>query len=409
MKNDVKMNEKENLYFRLSVLASKMKLSKELGDELLEIMHEFRRIKFEGKIATTWQSILDYKKRALPEEQVLKHVVPWPKSFQMEKWAFGRLPNDIVVCSRDVVNLCGGLLVNPEIIFGYGRHINFKSYRQLSDGVPCYGSVMSCNQVNLEDAELIKRSPKGLPLPIIFNSDGVQLGKTSRQICTALASCGMFDDTLLEQNISMMCLNYIPKLSHSHEELVDHLTKKAGYNKTTAKAAIEYFEKRLIRIFWALASKPIKEFYKNGNNFSFLYTIFTSLPLGVFMRVLGLPNHAILVHPYLFSIIGDEPGIKETAGFRTGACTFFCIHCLYCNHDGMYDEDKHALRDADDIKNLCSLAEKDLSRRTGDQSIRKRTAKSKEVKAEARASKRLSALGVYPMVNAFHDVPMGTK
>ena len=127
------------------------------------------------------------------------------------------------------------------------------------------------------------------------------------------------------------------------------------------------------------------------------------------MRVLGLPDHAILVHPYLFSVIGDEPGIKEMIGFRTGGCTFFCTHCLYCNHHGMYDEEIHELRNFEEIKKLSVLAEKELARRTGDQKDRENTRKTETIKQEILASKRLSSLGIYPMVNAFHDVPMGAK
>jgi len=264
VKRDVKISEKEAVYFRLSVLASKMKLSSSLGNELLELMHDFRKLKFKGRIAKNWQSVLDYKAKAMPHEEVFTHTVPWPKYFNMDKWTFGRRPENVQIFVRDVVDIIALQLVNPELVFGYGRHIQFKPFTQLSDGLPCQGSIMSSKQANEEDVQLIRRSPKGLPLPIIFNSDGVQLGKTNRQICTALATCGMFDDTLLEQNISMMCLNYIPKLSHSRVELIDHLTKKAGYNKTTAKKALEYFEKRLIRFFWALASKPIKECYEHG-------------------------------------------------------------------------------------------------------------------------------------------------
>jgi hypothetical protein len=127
--------------------------------------------------------------------------------------------------------------------------------------------------------------------------------------------------------------------------------------------------------------------------------------LGVYLRLLNLPNHAILVHPYVVGVVGDEPGIKEMIGFRTGGCTFFCTQCLFRNGDEAYNKSIHKQRDFKQIKDMCKIGERALARRTRKDRNQRPTGDAQ--RREFAAYKALNQFGIYPMKNAFHDAPMG--
>ena len=130
------------------------------------------------------------------------------------------------------------------------------------------------------------------------------------------------------------------------------------------------------------------------------------------MRTLDTPNHAFLFHPYVFSCIGDEPGLKEMIGFRKGGCTNFCIQCTFKNGDGIYDPVKHLHRDFQVIKELAIKAEMSLARRTGPrENVKVFSSKVRiaEATKQDSAYNELMGLGIFPMQNCFHYAPMGYK
>jgi len=130
------------------------------------------------------------------------------------------------------------------------------------------------------------------------------------------------------------------------------------------------------------------------------------------MRLLNLPNHAIRFFPFVFSFVGDEPGIKETLGFRTGGCSYYCIQCLYRKGDGRYNDKKHKKRKFDKIEDLLVQAERSLKRKIGDPKL-VNTYKTEKEKRKARedfaARKLINEHGIFPLQNPFHSAPMGYK
>jgi hypothetical protein len=116
-----------------------------------------------------------------------------------------------------------------------------------------------------------------------------------------------------------------------------------------------------------------------------------------------MPDHAILCFPYVLSVVGDEPGLKDMIGYRTGGCNLYCIQCKYRNNFGMYDPALHVSRDYVEIKRLCVEGEMALARKVN--ATEKTTIA--RAKKETAAFKKLSDEGIYPMENAFHHAPMG--
>jgi Plavaka transposase len=257
-------------YLRLVEFATKANLSRELGDELMELLHSFKASKeLDEKFPRSWKTIWrETRKYRQTESFVSADEVPeavkYPAEWNMEAWDYGDPPLNPVIQTRDVLQLIGRQLMNPEIIYGWGKHIQLKAFKQRSGNERSYGSVMSSEWAQHEEEELHKRSPMGTLLPIFLTSDGVALGSTNRQISTVLATCGIYDDTLMEQDIAVMCLNYLPKIPSPTEELIRHLMEKAKFTRTSAAMAIDYFKKHLERLFWTLVLRAIKGANEEG-------------------------------------------------------------------------------------------------------------------------------------------------
>jgi hypothetical protein len=245
-------------------------LSEALGDELLKMLHEFRAATWpddaEYKVATRWSSVKKANKKLI-REKFLEYpagVIKWPASWQMSKWSKGKKPELPKLQCRNVLELISHQFMNPELIFGWGKHIELKAYKNVtSNGEQAYGSIMSSPWAYETESELHQTNPNATLMPIILNEDGVALGKTNRQISTALSTIGNFDNTLQQQDISINCLNYLAKLSIP-DEIQTHLVEKAGFNKTNAALAVTYFKKKLERLFWNLVLVPIRQAHEIG-------------------------------------------------------------------------------------------------------------------------------------------------
>jgi hypothetical protein len=114
------------------------------------------------------------------------------------------------------------------------------------------------------------------------------------------------------------------------------------------------------------------------------------------------------------SLVGDEPGLKEMIGFRSGGCTFFCHNCTFRNQNGLYDPAIHKPRNYEKIKKMCIKAERCLARKTQSDEVNDLSDYDAEEKKErenkdTKAYKELSEQGVFPMENVFHTAPMGVK
>lgn len=120
------------------------------------------------------------------------------------------------------------------------------------------------------------------------------------------------------------------------------------------------------------------------------------------MRLLNLPNHAILFHPYVQGVSCDEPEMRDVLGFRGGGCKMLCCQCEYRLNDGMYNPVRHKNRDFAAIKVETKKAERALRCMVGGPGV-------KANKDDKAAYERLYDQGVYATLNPFHTVPMGYR
>ena len=296
---------------------------------MLQVIHDYKDPKGK-KLPKSWKSVTRLGEKLLKGEETLTMSLNFPEEWRMEKFDMHSPTIPVVkLIARDPLFMVARQLMNPRLIYGYSDHIRYKSFREDNDiGERLHGCIMSSVWAEKTERSLLNRNDRGTILPLIFNSDGVALGKTNQQMTTVLAANGLMDDKLLEQPISKICLGYLPKLPFSEAELVVHLTKFANYSsKTVAQDAINCFKITMQNAYWAMVLAPIREHNKEGSAVLLFAIMFIPLYIGVFMRLLNTPDHAMKVHPYFHSFVGDEPGIKSTLGYLMCGAKRFCIRC----------------------------------------------------------------------------------
>jgi hypothetical protein len=166
----------------------------------------------------------------------------------------------------------------------------------------------------------------------------------------------------------------------------NHLVTKCGYSKSKAIEMILTFQRFIEKEFWRSGCKSTVDHNEKG----------------VFMRVLGVANMLLIMFPYFYSHIGDEPGQKKMCGMYESNTSMYCIQCTYTKGLRPYNKDIHIARNADEIKAMCTIGELATTKKYSS----KQTNLTEE---EKNALKWLQKHGIHPATHPFHDVPMGYK
>ena len=82
--------------------------------------------------------------------------------------------------------------------------------------------------------EIRIRDPNGFIMPLIFYSDGVQVGtNTHHKVTTVICSTGNFSDSLLNKEFSKCVVAYLPNFNqYSKYDLQKHLIQKMKFSKS---------------------------------------------------------------------------------------------------------------------------------------------------------------------------------
>jgi hypothetical protein len=363
-------------------------LSNMLGNDLLKLISKIRKYPT-TKLPLSWRTITrKYRDKGL-HVQYSEKTIPYPEWWQMSEENSG-----VTIRAHDPLAQIAKQFMDPLIMFGHREHINFlyapKVIHRARVDERVFSDLMSSPWAEHTEAEMLDRSTEAQKratlLPIIVNSDGVALGQTNQQLTTALGSCGLFDPYLIRQPAAAFLIGYIPKVEVPKEDIICHLNQKVGISRSQAERAYFYFERCVDRFFWDIALDHVKKANKTG----------------IYMRVLGKPNHVLLVYPYIVGHAGDEPGQKRLCGMYEGNTTHFCVHCMYSSRGGFYNRAIHTKRDPAVITALCNAAESGFLKK-----IRATNHKAYLTRVESDACKHLELLCIHPFRNSFHSVPMG--
>jgi hypothetical protein len=332
----------------ISKFGIQFKVSRECGDAILRLMIHAQRCP-QAKIPSTWQTIVKTEyKEVLKINTKDELLVEWPDYMEMEHFTDEGPPKQIKIVANNILNQIAQKLVDPEItLSNWHEHLSFVSKQMVITSARTqedernYSDIMTSTWAEMTEREMRSRCDYGTLLPIIVNSDGVAVGGTKQSVTTCLGTFGNCSDKLHNSIISKFSLGYLSKLNITEEELMTHLLRR-GKTKAVAKEIIKSFDRSLERLFWELVISPLRQAAKHG----------------VYMRVLGVPNKVLLMFPYLVGHLSDEPGQKRLCGMKEGGTTHFCIHCMYSNSEGLYDRERHKLRDYPRLKALCIEGEK---------------------------------------------------
>lgn len=384
------------LWLRVIQFGIESGISRAAGDALLTLINECRQTENVAiPLPKSWKTLSRFYTQETKHYDILTKEVPYPKEWQVDKWRFK--PKPIKVSMRDPIEMIGQFLMSPSTAFGWRNHLQLTAWKKdildaNDNNERAYGDIMSSIWAEKTERELLDRttepSKRATLFPVILNSDGVALGDTNRQATTALGALGNCSSKLMDNPLSKFCLGYIPKLGFSKEEIVSNLTAKGiGMNKTQAGEWYTYFEHVIERYFWTGIINTIRNANKNG----------------VYLQVLGEPDHVLLVFPYLIAHVGDEPGQKRMVGMFEGNAKFFCTHCEYKMIDGIYNPTIHLKRDATNLATICKVAQiaKEKYLRRGLEGFVTVTSR------EDDAFESLLKKGIHPWTNPLHKAPMG--
>jgi hypothetical protein len=382
----------KGLFPHIQKFADEVHLSRDQGGKLLKLLVTVRKQLFKGAhIPRTWQTIVTYSKEIdeHEEEFVLKKVVDYPKSWNMNTWAGPKLKK-IELLVRDPIAAIATMLVDPLVAYGWKDHIHLNTFKKYLEDQPngrkgerLYGDIFSAEYAERTENEMRTRTkePFAVFMPILGNSDGVAVGSTNQQVCTVMGSIGNFSGEFLRSPDSKFCLGYIPKLPIAKNILVKHLMDKAKMNKTRAKIEVEVFLRLLDNEVWKLFMAPIIVANKDG----------------IYLRLLNMQyKHAILVYPYFMHHIGDEPGQKRVCGMFEGNANYFCIQCDFrFNHDV---RPKFRSKRVNEIKQLCKISEGYLFKE-----------RKNVTEAELQSVTQLRQIGLHPGLHPLMTAPRGDK
>lgn len=166
--------------------------------------------------------------------------VPWIESWRMHELK-GFRPIKIYV--RNIFEVISHMLIDPEIMFIWKRHINFNYYRATDrDDNHVYSNVMTSNWA-LETEKMVRLKDKdGFLMPLIFYTDGVQVGSSvHNKITPVILSLGIFSDALLQKDIAKRVVAYLPNFKcYSKDIIISHLMSKLSLSKTKVSSSMIY-------------------------------------------------------------------------------------------------------------------------------------------------------------------------
>ena len=305
--------------------------------------------------------------------------IPYPTGWEIEKLI---LPIDpIIVYLRDPMELIAELFVNPQIMFKYRSHINFRYYNKGSDPTisPIHADLMTSEWCRKTEEIILEKSPDGHILPFIFNSDGAQLGsyinnKTTPLMCTT----GNFSDDLIDQDISKCVIGYLPNLKDYKASVWNHL-KRIYRSESAVMEQIQLFDRLVERECWNEIIKCVSKRWESG------------------VKLMVLGQGVKLFFPCIAFFVGDEPQQRRQSGLQEGNCIHSCIYCTYCYKDGVYKY-IHRRRNYDDIKHRCNQAEISISKLNHNVQL---------TPHELANMKYLREQNIHPYSNPLYNAPMG--
>jgi len=306
--------------------------------------------------------------------------IPYPTGWEVEKLAFPIDP--IMVYLRDPMELIAELFVNPQIMFKYRSHIHFRYYNKSNNPIisPVHADLMTSEWCRKTEDLIIKKSVDGNILPLIFNSDGAQLGaninnKTTPLMCTT----GNFSDDLIDQDISKCVIGYLPDLKDYKANIWNHL-KRIYRSESAVIEQIQLFDRLVERECWNEIIKCVSKHWESG------------------VKLMVLGQGIKLFFPCIAFFVGDEPQQRRQSGLQEGNCIHSCIYCTYSSRDGVYNHVVHRRRDYEDIKYRCNQAEKAIAKLNVNEHI---------TPTEQANLRFLREQNIQPYSNPLYDAPLG--
>jgi len=194
------------------------------------------------------------------------------------------------------------------------------------------------------EKQILEKSNDGHILPLIFNSDGAQLGaninnKTTPLMCTT----GNFSDDLIDQDIAKCVIGYLPNLRDYKASIYSHL-KLIYKSENAVMEQLQQFDRLVERECWKEIIKCVSKHWENG----------------VLMMVLG--QGIKLFFPCFAFFVGDKPQQRRQASLKEGNCLHSCSYCTYSYRDGVYNPRIHVRRNFEDVRIRCVQSEKAITK-----------------------------------------------
>ena len=253
---------KSLLLLKLYSFGEKCKLSRELGDSLLQLIEECRRNR-EIKLPRGWKAVKGEVSKLVKPLSFRSKTVEWPPEWNMNRWDNGKCPDKIILRCRDPLECIAYKFLDPSIMFGWRDHIQFDFVPEYKvDGkTRTYGDLMTSKWAENTEENIRKTNKGSKLLPIILYHDGVLMGNAKgAHTVTVLGACGNFSDELLRTNESKFCLGFISGNEGINKtKLVQHLKSKSKPPLSTS-AAVRSIKKILLHIdreFFRIALEPL--------------------------------------------------------------------------------------------------------------------------------------------------------
>ena len=146
----------------------------------------------------------------------------------------------------------------------------------------------------------------------------------------------------------------------------------------------QYFKLQYENKFWAEVVKNIKYGLNNGYN----------------IHILGYGIRSI--YSCIAYMIGDDPALHRALGFYEGNAKLCCMTCLFPSRcKDIYNPQVHVKRNIVEIQDMVSNAASCISDKLSN--------KRKLSRIENEYLKKCKLNCIQPVVNPFHDAPMGWK
>ena len=168
-------------------------------------------------------------------------------------------------------------------MFKYRSHIHFRYYNKSNNPIisPVHADLMTSEWCRKTEEIITKIATDRNILPLIFNSDGSQLGANINNKATpSMCTTGNFSDDLIDQDISKCVIGYLPDLKDYKANIWNHLRRIYR----SESAVIEQIH-RLIKVGW--------------------YEIIKCVSKHVESKVYGVWRRYKTFFPYIAFFVGD--------------------------------------------------------------------------------------------------------